>query len=118
MKPLALSILVTFLSLLIISPLQAQQSPADTTPRPQDTVKVKPRPNFYRNVDVIIIYQWAPEEPEVCQNVNAEVVKEKGKITEVVVYRKRGKERIKVEKGLIHFKIRDRRTKKILVKGP
>jgi len=98
----------------------AQQTGADTVKQPADTVKkpVKKKPNYYANVDVIIIYQWVPDEPEVCQNVDAEVVKEKGKITEVIVYRRRGKERITVEKGLIHFKIRDRKTGKILVKGP
>ncbi len=98
----------------------AQQTGADTVKQPADTVKqpVKKKPNYYTNVDVIIIYQWVPDEPEVCQNVNAEVVKEKGKITEVIVYRRRGKDRIKVEKGLIHFKIRDRKTGKIIVKGP
>ncbi len=118
MKTLALTLLIAFWAGGMLTPLFAQQTLADTTTRKPDTVQVKPRPNFYRNVDVIIIYQWVPEEPEICQNVDAEVVKEKGKITEVIVYRKRGKERIKVEKGLIHFKIQDRRTKKILMKGP
>ena len=96
----------------------AQEAKPDTTPKGKQQEQIKKNPNYYSNVDVIIIYQWVPDEPETCQNVDAEVVKEKGKITEVIVYRRRGKERIKVEKGLIHFKIRDRKTGKILVSGP
>ncbi len=119
MKPLKWLVVLSML-LLGAGIAFTQDGKADTSKQKPDTVKneIKKKPNYYSHVDVIIIYQWVPDEPEICQNVDAEVIKEKGKITEVVVYRRRGKERIKVEKGLIHFKIRDRKTGKIIVKGP
>ena len=88
---------------------------------PSDTAEVdtaKTLPNYYKNVDIKIIYPWNEDEPDVCTNVSCQLIKEKNLIVEIKVFRKDCTENIIVKPGLLKFEIRDHESKSLIAKGP
>ncbi|NOX38664.1 MAG: hypothetical protein GXO78_14130 [Calditrichaeota bacterium] len=91
----------------------SETPPADTSK--QDTLKK--RPNYYENATVKIIYNWAPESPEIYRNVCCELIKEKGKVTEIIIYKEDCKQRIQVAEDFVRFEVRDARTGKLIARS-
>jgi len=88
---------------------------------PTDTAKVdtvKTLPNYYKNVDIKIIYPWKEDEPEVCTNVACQLIKEKDLIVEIRVFHKDCTNHILVKPGLLKFEIWDHNSKILIAKGP
>ncbi len=111
----ALPVLIPFMFLASLGWGQAGSatSPADTSR--QDSLKK--RPNYYENATVKIIYNWAPDAPEIYRNVCCELVKEKGKITEIIIYQEDCKQRIQVAEDFVQFEVRDARTGKLIARS-
>ena len=88
---------------------------------PSDTAEVdtaKTLPNYYKNVDIKIIYPWKEDEPEVCTNVSCQLIKEKNLIVEIKIFREDCTENFIVKPGLLKFEIRDHESKSLIAKGP
>lgn len=80
-----------------------------------DTAKIPP--NYYKNVDVKIIYAWNEDEPELFSNICCQLVKEKDEVVEIKLFRKGCTDKIKVLPGSMKYEIRDHVSKKLIVKG-
>jgi hypothetical protein len=92
----------------------ANFAPADTS----EIDSAKTLPNYYKNVDIKIIYPWNEDEPEVCTNVACQLIKEKDVIVEIRIFHKDCTSNIKVKPGLLKFEIRDHESKSLIAKGP
>ncbi len=80
-----------------------------------DTTKILP--NYYKNVDVKIIYAWNEDEPELFSNICCQLIKEKDVVVEIKLFRKDCTDKIKVLPGSMKYEIRDHESKKLIVKG-
>ena len=88
---------------------------------PSDTADVdssKALPNYYKNVDIRIIYPWKEDDPEVCTNVSCQLIKQKDLIVEIRVFHKDCTDHIMVKPGLLKFEIRNHDTKTLIAEGP
>ncbi len=75
-------------------------------------------PDFYRGVDVKIIYSWNPEEPDLFQNVSCQLIKKNQVIEEIKIIRSDCTDRITFKPEYMSFEVRDRKTARVVVKGP
>lgn len=80
-----------------------------------DTAKILP--NYYKNVDVKIIYAWNEDEPELFSNICCQLIKEKDVVVEIKIFRKDCTDKIKVIPGSMKYEIRDHESKKLIFKG-
>ncbi len=89
-------------------------TPADTG----KTGEYRSSPDYFRNVNLKIIYAWNPEEPDLYSKVNCLLVRQANLITEIKIFQEHATERILLSKGQITFEIADPVTKKTITKGP
>lgn len=88
--------------------------------QPSDTAQVdtaKILPNYYKNVDIKIIYPWNEDEPEVYTNISCQLIKEKDIIVEIKIFHKDRTDTIKVTPSIPKFEIRNHESKALIVKG-
>lgn len=97
-----------------------QPLPKDTTGAvvTSKTDSTKQLANYYQNVDVKIIYSWSENEPQWYRNVRCQLIKKKGKVTELKIFLKTCTEEVVIEPRYVSFEILDHKTGKILIKEP
>ncbi len=116
-NPILLTIILAILFLFIWNIRGSFANPflQDTT-KTDTTQQVKP--NYYKGVDVKIVYTFENEKPTWYRNVCCQLIKEKGEVKEIKVFLKTCTEEIRVIKGFVKFEVRDHNTHKIIAQGP
>ena len=112
-------IFVPFLSVMVV--LFAGVLWANTFTAQVDTVKKKPvkkLPNYYEHVDVKVVYAWKEDKPEWYRNVCCQLIKEKGKLTAVKIFRKTCTDEIRLQPGWVRVEVRDHQSRKLIARGP
>lgn len=92
--------------------------PQDSTRDTTQADTAKSIPGLYKNVDIKIVYPWKEDEPEICENVTCQLIRENNVPVELNIFHKDCTDKIKIKPGLLTFEIRDHRTKKLIAKGP
>jgi hypothetical protein len=116
--PHFLAMLICAFVLSLSQGMNLSAAPPDSTQDSIRTDSVKTVPGMYENVDVIIVYPWKEDEPETCENVTCQLIKENQVPVELRIFHKDCTDKLKIKPGSLTFKIVDHKTKKLIAKGP
>ncbi len=95
-----------------MAPGRGQMQESNTT-----TSREKPQ-NYFKKVDVTIVYSWNKAEPDTLNNVDCRLVRTNGVVTQLRIISEDSTDEISVAKGQTTYEIRDSKTGKLLAAGP
>ncbi len=76
------------------------------------------KPDYYKGVDVKIVYTFENEKPTWYRNVCCQLIRKEGKVSEIKIFLKTCTEDIRVIQGFVKYEIRDHASKKLIARGP
>jgi hypothetical protein len=109
-------------AILLLAVLPSHQFAEGTIPIAADTTGTDTaqtvKPDYYKGVDVKIVYTFENEKPTWYRNVCCQLIRKEGKVSEIKIFLKTCTEDIRVIQGFVKYEIRDHATKKLIARGP
>ena len=97
---------------------QVKDSSGNSANDATKSIDAQAKKNYFKDVDVKIIYSWNPKEPDVYHGVSCRLIRQGNVVTQLNIFQEDETEEVEVKKGETTYQIVDPATNKVIAEGP